>query len=210
MQDGVARSAGGGNLAILPSRALRLAGALLMASLIAGCGPADTKTSVPVPSGLLSADEVGGRAIGHGSKHFHNSSSCGLERSAFFSGFSNDNTMAYRRSTDGASELVLIGVRRTFKPPPQAEFDGLRDRIRSTACNKAPSSAHELTLDGVAIAFSAVWMNQDNQRVSTARSYSFQKPYFVMVSIERTDADPAPDELERLTRAQLKKTAAQD
>lgn len=122
--------------------------------------------------------------------------------------------MAYRRSVDGAKELVIAGA--WHRSDVSAGLSGLDEKLDSTECNTPPVAAKRLVSQSPeTVAFSSVWVDQNDRRVSIARSYTFLEgdPGFegtlVMVSIQRTgEGDPSPGELERLTQAQLTKSQA--
>lgn len=174
--------------------------------------------SVEVPEGLLSAKTVGATAADDIGQYLASAggeaSDGGLVRAA-----TGDCYAGYRRGEEGQEEIVVIGA------SPASESLYQRDRRRligSLDDNPNPASdpgdeANRLPASHPGtVAFSSVWFNQYDERISILRSYTYLEDpnpmgqgVLVMVSIRATgEADPSPEELERLTTAQIKKTRA--
>ncbi|MEX0428612.1 hypothetical protein AB3X52_13355 [Nocardioides sp. DS6] len=85
-----------------------LAAAMVLA---AACGD----DSVQVPDRLLSENNVGGTAVGHVWDYI--GGNAGLEPcridGGLFSGATDDNAMAYRRTVEGHTEHIVLGVEET-------------------------------------------------------------------------------------------------
>jgi hypothetical protein len=92
----------------------------------------------------------------------------------------------------------------------------LRNCLDNKQCGSKPLRFEASWLRGPpqgSVAFSSVFTNEDGQRISIKRSYTYVQPdpafdgTLVMVSLERTGgSDPSDAELARLTKAQVAKT----
>ncbi len=184
-----------------------------MLTLLAGCFGDE---SVEVPEGLLSAEAVGGTAEKVVGDYLASAGFVardgGLIRAA-----TGDHYMGYRRGDEGQEEVVVIGA----SPASESLYQRDRRELIASLENEPPprtppatdevgrlSSSHPGT-----IAFSAEY-GGDDERTSIVRSYTYLEDanpmgqgVLVMVSITTTgDHDPSPEELQRLTTAQIEKT----
>lgn len=198
----------------MPVRAklLRLAVTLGAATFVAAaCGGDD---ALKIPDGLLSEKAVDGTAVDHVWDYI--GGNAGLEPcridGGLFSGATDDNAMAYRRTVEGHTEHVVLGVWDLAHRNFQLAASEAKRNLASKYC-RTPQITAKLLAPTTAdyLAFSAV-VDQTSKR-STLRSYtSLPTPplpdpsnnRIVMVSIERTDGTtPAPSELDALTHAQV-------
>jgi len=184
----------------------------VVALLAGGCG----KPEVQVPSSLLSAKTVGGTPVaGEEGKV----ASAGPDDFALLAGAKPSKTAAYVRTRGDHDEIVVIGAWKRSAKLVRTGMDYLSRCLDAKDCHSKPVRFEAERLGGQAggtVAFSSVFTNQDGERKSIKRSFTFvrPKPIFegtlVMVSIQRTgNSDPSTQELQRLTRAQVAKTQAQ-
>lgn len=191
-------------------RAFAAAVLAVLALLAAGCD----NSEVEVPSSLLTAKTVGGTPVAGAAR---SAGSAGPETISLLAGSATD-TAGYRRTRGGDEELVLIGAWERSASLVRSGMTDLSECLDTQKCGHEPLSFEAARLGGQpegTVAFSSVFTNKDDERVSVKRSYTYLQPEpnfdgtLVMVSIQRTGgSDPSDQELKRLTEAQVAKTKA--
>ena len=186
-----------------------LAAAVLAMLLATGCDDSE----VEVSSSLLSADTVDGTAVA-GKKRAV--ASAGPDDTSLLAGAKASDTAAYERSKGGKDELVQIGAWERSASLVRTGMDYLNGCLDAKKCHSEPVRFEAARLEELpegTVAFSSVFTNEDDERISIKRSYTYVQPEpdfdgtLVMVSIERTgDTDPSDQGLQRLTEAQVTKT----
>lgn len=199
---------------------------LAVTLLVAGCtGEGD---DVGVPEGLLSAESVGGTAT----RDFKEFGGCvcsaghGLDTSELFGSASRENTIGYRRSSDGHEEIVIIGVWPQRPSSAREGLDeltaGLEDSPRREAqpgatARRLPAS-HPDTIAFASVRpreFTTTQPTDAEERISIIRSYTYleaesytgDRGTLVMVSIQTPgEVDLSAEDLDRLTTAQINQT----
>ena len=184
---------------------------LLAMLLVTGCADAEDD----VPKSVISAKTVGGTPVDELGALV---ASAGPDDISLVGGARATNTAGYRRTSGGGDELVLIGAQERSASLVRDGMEYLSRCLDAKKCHSEPVRFEAARLSGQpegTVAFSSVFTNQDDERVSIKRSYTYLQPEpdfdgtLVMVSIERAgDSDPSDRELLRLTEAQVAKTKA--
>jgi len=207
------------------TRSLGLVATVLVSlGLLTACGSdSDPRTGAStVPDGLLSEQTVGGTAVGDAEKYLGYSAGtsagsadeqCVLDNASLLVGASDDDAAAYERDGDGHPEIVGIAVMDTTSDAFDSAVADLEEGLARAGCRQPPTieaAAVDLGLDGTT-AFSSVKGAGTDDQKSLLRSYTYVqvdgRDKLVLVSIQRTDGtQPSPDELKKLTSAQVDRT----